>query len=162
MFTEGVRISNSPTSLFAYAALPGGWTLGGELAGSIEGYTGGYGCGTLAGDGAVPAVAVTCLQPGLAAHALLGTQAAPNANARVRLELGLGATSIFLVPGQGGDARRTTYASGLLRAAYLRRLGPALTGDWWLGVQLEERALGLDDTRTTRAVGLLLEAIALD
>lgn len=150
------------TGLFAYATAPGGWTLGGQLDGSLEGYTGGYGCGTLPSEGAVPAVAVSCLQPGVAAHAMFGTRAAPSASTRLRLELGVGATSIFLVPGQGGDTRRATYASGLVRAVYLARLGRAFTGQWWLGLQLEERAIGVDDTRTARAVGVVLEAIALD
>jgi len=145
------------TTLYGYAPLPGGWTLGGELAGSFEAYEGGYGCRDHAPGAIVPSVAVTCVQPGVAAHALFGTRAAPTASTRLHLEVGAGAASLYLMPGGGGDTTRTTYASGLVRASYLARIGRAFTGEWWLGLQLEERALGLEDSRLSRSIGLVLE-----
>ena len=137
----------------------GGWLLGGELAGSIEGYTGGYGCGTIeaGGDVAVPSVAVGCVQPGLAAHLLAGVQAAPSAASTLRLEAGLGATSIFLLATSGTDGRRDTAPSALLRASYLLRATTTLGASWWIGLSLEERALDLADPHLARSVGLLLE-----
>ncbi len=146
-------------NIYMYGRLGGGWTVGGELSGSLEGYTGGYGCGTLQsnpGD-VVPAVAVTCLQPGIATHVLLGTQAAPSPSSQLRLELGVGATAVYLVPGQGGDTQRDTFGSGLIRAMYLTHLGTGFAGDWWAGIAFEERAIGVEHTRLVRSFGIVLE-----
>lgn len=145
-------------NIYMYGRLGGGWTVGGELSGSLEGYTGGYGCGTLPNTGdAVPAVAVSCLQPGIATHVLFGAQAAPSPSSQLRLELGIGATAVYLVPGQGGDTRRDTFGSGLIRAMYLAHLGTGFAGDWWGGVVFEERAIGVEHTRLVRSFGLVLE-----
>ena len=135
----------------------GGWLLGGELAGSIEGYTGGYGCGAAAGDATVPSIAVGCVQPGLAAHLLAGVQAAPSPGSTLRLEAGLGATSVFLLATSGTDGDRDTTSSALLRASYLLRATTTLGASWWIGLSLEERALDLADPHLARSVGLLLE-----
>ena len=151
------------TNIYMYGSLPGGWTLGGEVAGSLEGFDGGYGCGTYDTTGMiVPSIAVVCLQPALAVHALFGVKAAPTPSTRLRLEGGVGAVSLFLVPGQGGQTVRDTSASGLIRAAYLAHIGTGFTGEWWLGIQLEERALGLNDPHLARSVGLVLEGRSLD
>jgi hypothetical protein len=151
------------TNIYVYSSLPGGWTLGGEIAGSLEGFDGGYGCGTYDTTGMdVPAVAVMCLQPSVAVHALFGVKAAPSPSTRLRLEGGAGAATLFLVPGQGGQTVRDTSASGLIRAAYLAHLGTGFTGEWWLGLQLEERALGLNDPHLARSIALILEGVSLD
>lgn len=148
-------------NLYMVGFLGGGWTLGGEMSGSIEGYTGGYGCGTTMSGGVdVPAVAVTCFQPGVGTHLLVGTQASPSSWSQLRLELGVGATAVYLMPGDGGRTHRDIYASGLIRVMYLGHLGSAATGDWWVGVALEERALGIEDTRVVRSFGLVLEGRA--
>jgi hypothetical protein len=143
------------TNLYAHVALGGGWIAGGELGGSIEAYTGGYGCGLATGD-VVPAVARLCMQPGLSAHALFGSEASPSPASRLRVVLGVGVTSLFLLPGDGYETQRDTTASALVRASYLFELGAAFTGTWYLGAQLEERAVGLD--HLSRSFGLVLEA----
>lgn len=146
-------------SVYVLGAMPGGWLLGGELAGSVEGYLGGYGCDTMSAEpgATVPSVAVSCVQPAVGAHVLVGSEAAPSARTKLRLELGLGATAVYLLPGQGGSATRHTYASGLLRATYLVELGEAMSGTWWLGPAVEERVLGVDDSHVARWFGLVLE-----
>ncbi|HUH05753.1 MAG TPA: hypothetical protein VML75_27370 [Kofleriaceae bacterium] len=146
-------------SVYVLGAMPGGWMLGGELAGSVEGYTGGYGCDTMSLEpgAVVPAVAVSCVQPAVGAHLLVGSEAAPSARSRLRLELGVGATAVYLIPGQGGSTARDTLASGLLRATYLVELGEAMTGTWWLGPAVEERVVGISDPHVARWFGLVLE-----
>jgi hypothetical protein len=147
------------SALYVLQSLPGGWILGGELSGSLEGYHGGYGCGTgdAAGDEAVPSIGVVCLQPSLAAHVLMGAQAAAGPMTRLRLEAGLGASSVFVIPGRGGATRRETVPSGLVRASYLLEVGEALGSRWSLGLALEERALDPADARWARSVGLVVE-----
>lgn len=145
-------------NIYMYGRLGGGWTVGGELSGSLEGYTAGYGCGTLPPTGGeVIAVAVSCLQPGIATHVLFGTQAAPSPSSQLRFELGVGATAVYLIPSQGGDTQRDTFGSGLIRAMYLTHLGTGFAGDWWAGVAFEERAIGVEHTRLVRSFGLVLE-----
>jgi hypothetical protein len=97
----GERVS---ANVYAYSVLGGGLTLGGEVSGSLEGYTGGYGCGTTMGgaDVDVPAVAVVCFQPSVGTHLLVGTQASPSSWSQLRLELGVGATALYLMAGDGG------------------------------------------------------------
>jgi hypothetical protein len=50
----------------------------------------------------------------------------------------------------------------MVRASYAFHVldTPALEADWWLGVALEEHAIGLDDTRLSRSIGLILEGRA--
>jgi hypothetical protein len=144
--------------IHAYGSIGNGFTIGGELSGSIEGYTGGYGCGTMSdGSGAIPAVAVSCLQPGIATHLLLGAEASPTQSTQLRFEVGLGATAVYLVPSQGGETQRDTFASGLIRAMYLAHVGDNVAGNWWVGVAVEERAIGFGDPHLVRSLGLVLE-----
>jgi hypothetical protein len=145
------------TSIHALQPVGGGWLVGGELSGSLEAFVGGYGCGTGEGKGDVPAIAVSCFQPSLGVHALVGIEAAPSARTRLRLEGGAGATTLFLiVPGEGDDTRHNA-PSALIRASYLLGVGTMLEADWSLGVTLEERAIDVDDTRLARSAGLILE-----
>ncbi len=151
------------TSIYVLQPLGGGWMAGGALDGSGEVFDGGYGCG--AGTGSmdpVPAIGVLCVQPALAAHALVAVEAAPSPRTDLRLELGAGATSIFLLdaPGVPDDRRRTLVPSAMVRASYLVRTGSAFGADWWLGVALDERALGVRDTRLSRSAGLVFEGRA--
>jgi hypothetical protein len=145
------------SNIWVLAPLGGGWLAGIEVDGSVEGFTSGYRCGTSGGD-VVPAIAVTCMQPSLGAHALAGVQAQPSPGSELRLEAGVGATALWLLAGDeslGRDVR----PSALVRGGYMLEVldTPALGASWWLGVALEERAMGLDDTRLARSVGLLLE-----
>jgi hypothetical protein len=137
-----------------------GWSIGGELSGSIEGYTGGWGCGTSmsSGDDVVPALAVSCVQPNLAAHALVGMQASPSPRTGLRLTGGLGASSLWLLPGAGGQDQRDLAPSGLLRVDALFRAGEIVGATWWLGASLEERAIAHGDLSVSRSVGVVLEA----
>ena len=75
------------TGLYVAQPLRGGWLLGGQLDGSLEGYTGGYGCGTNAPlTMPVPSIGVACLQPTVGLHLLVGTQAASGPRSLLRLE----------------------------------------------------------------------------
>ena len=138
-----------------------GWFLGGEVLGSAEGYWGGYRCGTSSGEGAVPDIAVYCLQPSLGAHVVTGAQANPSPGSMLRLEIGAGATVEWLLAGDEAR-RRDVRPSGLVRASYAFHVldTPTLDADWWLGVAVEEHAIGLDDTRLSRSLGLILEGRA--
>jgi hypothetical protein len=145
-------------AIYVVQPLRDGWMVGGELSGSFEGYSGGYGCGTVDYDMPVIALAVVCYQPSAALHALAGVQASLNQSSRLRVEVGLGATAVFLIPGMGGSTRRELMPSGLLRIGYLRSMGEAFGGDWRIGVAVEERAIGVRDTLFSRSLGLVLEA----
>lgn len=146
------------STIYVTQPLQNGWLVGGELSGSVEGYLGGYGCGTYQDSEAdVPSVAVSCFQPGVAAHVLVGVQAFPSARSLLRVEGGLGGTTLFLVPGQGGSTQHDIVPSGLVRASYLFRAGEALGADWWLGAALEERAMSSSDVALARSIGLVVE-----
>ena len=148
------RLSSTVHALFDVGH---GWALGGEVSGSIEGYEGGWGCGTIMGGGVVPAVAVTCLQPSLLAHFLAATQAAPSPGTRLRLDFGVGLGSIWLLPGGGGNDQARLVPSGVVRATYLVSLGHGLQSDWWLGLALEEHGVVYNGARVAATIGLVLE-----
>jgi hypothetical protein len=148
----GQANSRLGSSIYVLQPLGGGWLAGGALDGS--------GCGTNTDTmGTVPAIGVLCVQPTVAAHALVAVQAAPSPRTNLRLELGAGATSIFLLdaPGVANDRQRTVVPSAMVRASYLVRTGYAFGADWWLGIALDERALGVHDTRLSRSAGLVFE-----
>lgn len=146
------------SALYLVRPLEGGWQVGGELRGSMEAYTGGYGCGTIGNDvEAVPSLAVVCFQPSVAAHSLVGVRMGTTSSSLV-FQLGAGAATTFLVPGKGGDTQRATSPSFLLRAAYLFEVGGEARSTWSVGVALEEQAVGICGPRFTGAIGLLIEA----
>jgi hypothetical protein len=150
------------STIYLLQPASGAWSLGGELSGSVEAYLGGWGCGTSMSTGddvAVPAVAVACVQPSVAAHALVSVEARPSARSLLRLVGGLGATSLWLLPGDGGHNQRDTIPSGLIRVGYLFELGEAMSARWSLGASLEERAT-LTDARVARSIGLQFEAVS--
>ena len=64
------------------------------------------------------------------------------------------------MPGQGGRTDRQLAPSALVRVGTLFRLVETLGAEWWLGLALEERAVAIDSTRLSRAVGLVLEGRA--
>ncbi len=145
-------------SIYMVATDERGWGLGGELAGSFEAYIGGYTCGsamTAPGE-SVPAVAQVCMQPSAAAHALVSVQAQPSDGTLLRVIGGLGAASLWTL-GSGHDDDRELAPSGLIRLGYMLHAGELAGAQWWIGVTLEERAIGLDDTRLSRAIGLAFE-----
>ncbi len=148
------------TSIYVLQPLGGGWMIGGTLGGSGEAYDAGYGCGVgTSGMDPVPSIGVLCVQPAVTAQALVAVEASPSPSTDLRLELGAGATSIFLLdaPGVPVNRRRSLVPSAMVRASYLVRTGYAFGADWWLGVALDERALGLSDTRLSRTAGLVFE-----
>ncbi len=135
-----------------------GWHFGGELSGSIEAYTGGYGCGTLGNDVEnVPALTVVCFQPGLAAHALFGYRAKAASKSSFIIQVGVGAATTFTVPGKGGDTQHETHPSLLARAGYLVGIGSALGSHWSVGIIAEQRAIGLSSTHYAPSVGIAME-----
>jgi hypothetical protein len=137
----------------------GRWLVGGELAGSIEGYTGGWGCGTGTQEPgeAVPSVGVVCARPSLGAHVFAGAHGQLSARTQVRMLGGLGATALWLLPARGGHGQGNLAPSGLLRVDLLLMAGTLLGADWWVGAALEERAVALRGARFSSSGGLLLE-----
>jgi hypothetical protein len=137
----------------------GRWLVGGELAGSIEGYYGSWGCsaGRQGPGEAVPSVGVVCARPSLGAHVFTGASGQPSPRAQMRLLGGLGATALWLLPARGGYSQRNLAPSGLLRADFLLMAGTLLDADWWVGTAVEERAVALRGVRFSGSAGLLLE-----
>ncbi len=165
-YGESVVVSDSGrvgASLYVVHPVGERWLVGGELAGSLGGYTGGYGCGTLSeSDDMVPAVAVSCLVPALTAHGLVAHDTRLGTNKRLRLEAGVGVTNRRLFPGQGGDNQSWWYGSAQVRGAALLRVGSGAGGQWWTGVQLQQRTYGVADPHASVTLGWLLEAVVVD
>jgi len=149
----------------AFAAPGGPWSLGLLLTGSLEGYTGGFSCGTHAStspDEVVPSIATTCLQPAAGLYALVGWSRAAGSDARVRVEAGPGAALLWLVPGEGGETRTDLRPAWRAQATALARMGEMLGGRWWLGLQAEVVALGAAAFTLRPSVAAVLEADVLD
>jgi hypothetical protein len=146
------------TDLFVLAPIGGGWVVGGEIGGTFESHLGGYGCGMTGGD-AVPSIAVTCMEPTLGAHVVVGVEAGPTARSVLRVEAGAGGSRRWLVAGDRA-VDRAVAPSARLRVSYLVRgfAAPSLGATWWLGVAVEDRAIGATDARVTRAIGVVVEA----
>lgn len=137
----------------------GSLALGAELSASVGGYTGGWGCGTVAmkPGAVVPAVAVGCFEPSFGAHGLFGYAA--GSRTRLRLEAGLGAVAVATIPGAGGRDVVRLHPSGLVRGQLLRAVpGRLAGGDWAIGLQISQQIVGVRAPQTLAAVGLVLEA----
>ncbi len=140
-------------------ALGDGYQLGVDARASIEGFTGGFGCGTLADDGRpVPAVGVVCLAPGAAVHAFLGRRVATSKRSWLALDAGPGASAEFTIPGQGGRTQVQLRPSVLARIALLVDTGEALGARWSIGLGLEESVQGICAPQHTGGLGLIVEA----
>ncbi len=161
--STGVDDARLGASLYLLRTMSDGVTLGGELAGTLGGHMGGWGCRD-GGDGTemVPAVAVFCFEPSAHAHAVVGRALRVGDRQQLRLEVGLGVTGWMLMAGQGGDPRSQITGSGLVRAGWLLRVGDAVGGQWWTGVLVEERAYLAENRPATGSIGWVLEAIVTD
>lgn len=141
------------TSIYVLGEQRGGLSLGGELAGGLGGYLGGWGCDTveMKPGAVVPSIATTCLQPSVGLHGLAGYRA--GATTAVRLEVGLGAMAIATLPGAGGRDTLALHPSGVVRAAVIRAAGA-----WAVGLQVSQQVYGVLTPRSLASVGLVLEA----
>ena len=161
----GGDTAHGAMSLYALGTVGDSLTVGGELSGSLEGYTGDWGCGlnvAFDGEPIPPSLAVTCLQPTVGAHGLVGSHRLLSNTWSLRVEGGLGATAVFLIPGEGADSDASLLPSALARVQVMWHVGELLGGHWRTGMQIQERALGVSDTRFAGSLGLVLEATARD
>lgn len=147
-------------------AAPGGpWSLGLLVVGSLEGYTGGWGCGTAdshPGD-VVPSIATSCLQPAAGLFGVLGwTREGGRATTRVRAELAHGLSAQWLMPSEGGTTEVRLRPAWRARGAALARLGELFGGRWWIGLQAEATLLGGGDVVVRPSVAGVLEADITD
>ena len=129
-------------------------SLGASLDGDGEAFTGGYRCGRADGSEAVPSIAVTCVDVGAAAHALVARDVGS-----FRIEAGAGLAWLATTAGLERRVGERWRPSALARASYRFSLGSGLLGHWFLGFGIEERWV---DSAGPRSAGFLsFEAIAL-
>ena len=137
--------------------------VGAEFSGTAEAYTGSWACGTASAE-SIPAVAVTCIQPTLAVHALLGIDGFVGPewlpDLRFGFEMGAGPAVRWLIPTRGGHTVRDYSPSLMVRATALLGVVTLLGGRWHAGVELEGRTL--EGERPVIALGLRLDAHVLD